>query len=251
MKNARVILFAATIMLLAGAMFPGSLSADAVSAVIRECIGDVEVKAAEGEWVPAQPGMTLDSASLISTGFKSSAVLVIGNSSVLVRPLTRLSLDELLALGKNEQIGINLRVGRVHADVLPPDGGVIDFKVISPMVTASVRGTQFEFNAVNLMVQSGTVAFTGRDRATVYATAGKFASLDRQGRSVLPVTVEERQLAQTEVGAAEVSPPTIHPASPVVAGPDGVMSVPGTIGGPGGGISNATTTGGAEVTTGW
>jgi hypothetical protein len=228
-----------------------------LDAVIREFAGDVEVKTAGGEWVPARAGMTLASNTLISTGFHSTAVLDIGNSSVMVRPLTRLSLDELVALGKNERVGLNLRVGRVRAEVTPPEDGTVGFTVLSPMVTASVRGTVFEFNSVNLAVQSGTVAFTGRDAATVFATAGKTSFVDRQGRSVIPVRGEDRQLAQVSAGVAagvteDVAFPVSGPASPVVAGPGGTLTVPGVIGAPGGGVIEAAPAAGlAAIGAGW
>jgi hypothetical protein len=211
-----------------------------VKASIREYSGDVQVKAPGGEWVPAQTGMSLDSSSMISTGFRSTAFLVLGNSTIVVRPLTRLSLEELASLGNDEKIALNLRVGRVRATVLPPDLGSIEFEVISPMVTASVRGTVFEFDTVNLTVQSGTVAFTGNDRVTVFATAGKSALLDRTGGSTAPLRREEQELAELKAGTSQgiaASPPASGPVSPVVAYPGGLISVPGLAGGPGGGIS--------------
>jgi hypothetical protein len=92
----------------------------AQTAVIRETSGIVEVKAPGlAEWKTAAAGQTLEKASVISTGFRSTALVTIGNSTVTVRPLTRLSLEELATKQTGEQITLNLRAGRVRADVVP------------------------------------------------------------------------------------------------------------------------------------
>jgi hypothetical protein len=226
--------------------FSGGVYAAEINAVIREYSGDVEVKAAGGEWVPAREGMTLENSALISTGFKSMALLGIGNSTVLVRPLTRLSVEELSAREGTEEVELGLRAGRIRVNVTPPSSGKTNFAVRAPTVTASVRGTSFEFDAINLAVHSGTVAFTGRDNATIIVSPGKSAIIDRQGRSAAPVSAEERELARIIEGAAAGAsggaavPSGGGPVSPVVAGPGGVLGVPGVIGKPGGGVSTPT-----------
>jgi hypothetical protein len=230
----------------------GPVYAADLSAAIRECTGTVEVKFPGGEWIPAQAGMVLDSQTMISTGFKSNAVLTLSQSTLMVRPLTRLSLEELTSLAENEQVGLNLRAGRVRVDVVPPRDGTIDFKIISPMATASVRGTQFEFDAVNLTVLNGSVAYTGRDNATILAPAGRIATVNRQGRSTPPTSREEQQMAQGGAGAGveEAAVPPVRPVSPVVASPGGILTVPGIIGAPGGGVSS-TAIGSAEIDANW
>jgi hypothetical protein len=252
MKHLKVIVLTVTVLLSVSGLFSSRLFAADINAVIRDCRGDVEVKAAGGDWVPARVGMTLEGSALVSTGFKSTATLGIGNSTIVVRPLTRLSLEALAAREGDEQVGLELRAGRVRAEVTPPQSGKIDFSIRGPTATASVRGTRFEFDSVNLTVQAGSVAFTGRDNATVIAPAGKSAVIDRQGRSATPVSVEERQLAQVSAGATAAAsggsgeaggapvPAISGGVSPVVAGPNGGLSVPGVIGGPGGGIGGST-----------
>jgi hypothetical protein len=247
MRGIKKIALVTTVLLSMFIVFSGRAFADGFTAVIRECTGNVEVKTLGSDWVPARPGMSLEGSSLISTGFKSNAVLDIGNSAVIVRPLTRLSLDELAALGTDEQIGLALLAGRVHADVKPPAHGNVDFEILSPIITASVRGTSFDFSTINLVVYSGVVLFTGGDRTTVIVTPGKVAVIDSQGRSASPVTVAEQTLTHTGAGAA-IEPPIVSgPVSPVVAGPGGVIKVPGIIGGPGSGLTDPSAYGFVEI----
>jgi hypothetical protein len=156
-------------------------TAEAVFAEIRDMIGTVEIREASAAvWTAAKTGDKLGKSTIISTGFKSGAVLAIGNSTLTVRPLTRLSIEELSRLENNEAIGVSLQAGRVRADVTPPESGKTDFSVRAPTVTASVRGTAFYFDTINLLVNDGTVAFTG-DRggaALVDAGQGSFVNPD-------------------------------------------------------------------------
>jgi hypothetical protein len=57
--------------------------------------GTVEVQRRGGGWAPAAEGDVVDADTIISTGFKSSASLSLGNSTIQVRPLTRLTLMEI------------------------------------------------------------------------------------------------------------------------------------------------------------
>jgi hypothetical protein len=54
---------------------------------------------------------------------------------------------------------LNLNVGRMSARVRSSDGRTQDFQVRSPVSTAAVRGTDFEFDGAELIVQEGEVAF--------------------------------------------------------------------------------------------
>jgi hypothetical protein len=149
-------------LLLGGAvLFASSLYAQAPTAVIRELSGRVEIQApGDSAWAPASIGMVIEKDAKISTGFKSGAVIALGNSTITVRPLTRLTLEEIARLQDNEEAGLYLETGRVRAEVTPPSGGKIDFTVRSPMATASVRGTIFDFDTVNLTVHQGRIRYT-------------------------------------------------------------------------------------------
>lgn len=130
------------------------------TAVISEMTGTVELKkSGSADWVLANAGDTIDKATIISTGFRSTAVLTIGNSTLMVRPLTRLSLDELLSQDETETINVNLNTGRVRATVNPPAGGRANFSVQTTTASASVRGTVFDMDTVSIQVIEGVVSY--------------------------------------------------------------------------------------------
>jgi hypothetical protein len=180
----------------------------AQEAVIREITGNVEVKAPGQEnWTAATAGQSLPQAALISTGFKSSAILEIGNSTLTVRPLTRLSLEEILENQGNEEVRLYLRTGRIRAEVSPPTGGTVDFRIRSPTITASVRGTAFEFNGVRLNVDEGLVHVTGGDASGAYVGAGHTVQANSQTGKVATVaeTMQEALVPSLPVGVEAVT----------------------------------------------
>ena len=129
-------------------------------AVVREMTGTVELKkAGRTEWTAAKPGDTIEESTIISTGFRSTAILSVGNSSVVVRALTRLSLETLMNRDTNEVINLGLATGRIRATVNPPAGAKTDFTIRTPSATASVRGTVFEVDPVNIQVHEGSVRY--------------------------------------------------------------------------------------------
>ncbi|AEF85952.1 conserved hypothetical protein [Treponema primitia ZAS-2] len=179
--------------------FTHFLAADPI-ARIQDISGTVELKkSGASSWTPARTGDTLTKDSLISTGFKSTAILALGNSTITVKPLTRLSLAELTTVDGTEQAALNLHTGRVRADVAPPAGGNVDFSVRSPSVTASVRGTAFELDVRNIRVSEGTVLFSptsgsGRAKA-IPVLAGESSFVDtRTGMVISPVMVRAASL---------------------------------------------------------
>jgi hypothetical protein len=166
--------------LLMGAALLGAQTAPQnVAAAIRSITGRVEIKPpGAAEWQAAKEGQILDKAALISTGFKSTALISLGNSELTVRPLTRLSLEEIVAAGNNEQIVLNMPTGRIRAEVNPPVGGTVDFSVRSPSVTASVRGTVFEFDGIRLTVRQGRVRLRAEGAPGAYVGAGHSTTAD-------------------------------------------------------------------------
>jgi hypothetical protein len=164
-------------------------------AVLRELSGRVEVMMPRSaEWIPAGAGMTIEQAALVSTGFRSTAILALGNSTIVLQPLTRLSLEEIIGRQGNEQVDVYLRTGRVRAEVRPPAGGNIDFTVRSPMAVASVRGTVFDFDTVNLNVAEGRVKFAGAAGSTALVREGEASSVDEIS-STVSAPAEEKAAA--------------------------------------------------------
>ena len=157
MKKAILILLLACI-----AMFGFVPRAFAQTAVIKELTGTVELKlSGASDFVPARVGATVSQDTIISTGFKSTALVQAGSAVITVRPLTRLTLTEIQASQETENLSLSLQAGKVRVDVTPPAGSKADLKISSPSAVASVRGTSFDLDIRNLRVNNGTVAFMG------------------------------------------------------------------------------------------
>jgi hypothetical protein len=182
-------------------------------AYIKEFTGKVEIKATEtGPWMTVTAGTPVSRDTIISTGFKSTAIVNLGNSTLLIRPLTRLSLAEIQNAQGNETVRVTLQTGRVHADVAAPLGGQTEFTVQSPMVTASVRGTSFDFDGLNLSVNQGRVHVTGSDNSAVYVGAGhRSSSNPKTGRTAGPAQSAKEDLSPS-LPAAVVESMPVPPA---------------------------------------
>jgi len=173
-----------------GILFGAALAfAQSPQALIWEMTGTVELKASgSGSWIPARAGDRIERSTVISTGFKSTALLAVGSSTIVVRPLTRLSLEELMSQSGTETINIGLSTGRVRVEVKPPAGSRADFTVQTPSATASVRGTVFDVDPVNIHVIEGKVRYasgSGKGRS-VQVGAGQNSQIDDSGGVVPP-----------------------------------------------------------------
>jgi hypothetical protein len=173
--------------LMAGGVFICTVRLPAQEAAFfREINGTVEVKApGSTAWVSAAVGDRVENRTVISTGFKSTAALVVGNSVITVRPVTRLTLEEMVRSREGEQVSLRLQTGRIRADVKPPVEGNIAFTVRSPIATASVRGTSFEFDTETLRVAEGRVAYSLDNGRGVYVAAGGMSYVDETGNTVV------------------------------------------------------------------
>jgi len=172
--------------------------------VIREFTGDVELKhAGSSVFVPAAAGANVASNTIVSTGFRSSAVIVIGSSVITVTPLTRLTLAEIQRAGNSESVNVNLQAGRVRVEVSPPAGTRANFTVQSPSTTASVRGTTFEMDTDNINVDEGRVMVNGTGGVAVMVDGGNSTQSNPSGVPASPVDVAASNLAPpAPVGAA-------------------------------------------------
>jgi hypothetical protein len=157
--------------------------------VIQEMTGEVELKAAGASaFATARVGSEVAQDTIVSTGFKGTAIITVGSTTILVKPLTRLSLSEIQLSSGNENLNLNLQAGRVRVDVKPPEGTKTNFTVQSPSATASVRGTSFEFDTLNLKVHEGTVAFLGKGgKIQTSVPAGFSTTLNKDGGVIDPV----------------------------------------------------------------
>jgi len=171
------------------------LGAFAQNGTIRELSGTVELKNPGAvNYVSAKTGDTVNQETVVSTGFKSTALIQVGSALLTVRPLTRLTLTEISTSSGSETINVNLQAGRVRVDLNPPVRTKTAMSVSSPSATASVRGTSFEFDTRNLYVNHGTVSFKGSRGAGVLVNAGSSSQIKENGKAVNPIETRNGNL---------------------------------------------------------
>ena len=165
-------------------------SADLIT--IEKVNGKVEIREPGGSWEKAVQGSTIPQGTIISTGFKSSAELDLsGSSTIYVKPLTRMAVDELATTGNKVNTKLNLRLGRIKADVKTSKGLRHDFTLRTPVSTAAVRGTVFEAGANgNLDVESGKIQQKNKIGQKTTVPGGNSSSVSGGGYSP-PATPEE------------------------------------------------------------
>ncbi len=118
--------------------------------------GKVEFQQGQGPWKPLKAGDKLQSGAMISTGFKSEATIRLGASVLTVKPLTRMTLSQLVEREDTVDTELFLEVGNVRAEVKSLNNKKNGFTVKSPIATASVRGTIFDMGD-RLVVREGSV----------------------------------------------------------------------------------------------
>jgi len=193
--------------------------------VIRELTGEVELKrSGSSAFVPASAGDAVSSNTVVSTGFRSTAIIAIGSSVISVRPLTRLTLAEIQSSENAEKVNVNLQSGRVRVEVKPPAGTKTNLNVQSPTATASVRGTTFEMDTHNLMGIEGKVMLSGVSGAGVMVTGGNSSSANIDGTvsnpavnaeqsvQVQPPVGTENESIKTKAGKSELTVNVVYPS---------------------------------------
>ncbi len=176
------------------------LSADAV---IKDFVGKVQVKFGDSSpWTPAEIGQNIPNDTIVSTGFNSKLTLDLGNSTLEVLPLTRMKLEELKESQDTITTSLFLQGGKIKADVGKVEGKTNDFTVKSPVATASVRGTSFEFAGKTLKVTSGTVAFGPPPSQDGSGPAPAPAIAVEQGGSSIMVSAESKPVAPSVIAKA-------------------------------------------------
>lgn len=96
-----------------------------------------------------------------------------------------------------------LQTGRIRVEVNPPAGGTSNFTVRSPVVTASVRGTSFEFDTENLKVDEGQVLYSLTNGRGTRVAGGGTSYVDETNNTVI----------SPFVAAAELLSPALPPGS--------------------------------------
>jgi hypothetical protein len=198
------------------------LGAFAQSGRITELAGTVELKpAGAAAFTAAKDGDPVERSTIVSTGFKSSAVIEVGSATIIVRPLTRLSLEEIAVREDTETVRMNLRAGRVRVDVNPPSGAKADFTVVSPTATASVRGTGFEMGTRSVQVNEGVVAYQGSRGAPALVYAGSENSVNiTTGKAANSVDIIQTGLLPPPPSGTDTATPDLTPVAGTGTVPD-------------------------------
>lgn len=211
-------------MIIAGAM---AVRAEEAYAVFSEVSGKVEFQAPGSAWKPAKVGDRVHPGDMVSTGFKSTAIIAIDKTTISVKAITRMTLQNLVKTAGGTSTTLFLLSGRVKADVPPQPGQSMNFKVTSPTATASVRGTAFEFDGVNLVVDRGTVQLTTPTLQSRHVAAGQFSMVAAGGVVPPPVAVlvthgldSVHELVVQQAQASFTPPPVeanLAPPTPTIA----------------------------------
>ncbi|HTH12977.1 MAG TPA: FecR domain-containing protein [Spirochaetia bacterium] len=197
----------------------------AENAVFKDVKGKVEYLDGT-DWLPAKVGLSIPSGTTISTGFKSTAALEVMGSVLFVKPLTRMVLASLVRDAQGTKTDLTLLAGKVRAEVKPTsETAKTQFEVKGPEATASVRGTGFEFDGVNLLVNHGEVRFANRWNVSRSIQGGEFSSIGRGTSVTPPVAVKpaEKPLITAGGGAAEVDQ-MFAPGPETPTGPGGAVA---------------------------
>jgi hypothetical protein len=182
--------------LILGAGFLLTSQLTAQQATIEKLTGRVQLSRSGGGWTNAAEGQVIAPGTIVSTGFKSSAVLNTGDAKVQVAQLTRLTLEELTEKADSVSTTLFLNGGRINTEV-SRERVRQDFTVRSPIATASVRGTGFGFDGRNLNVSHGAVLMVAGG-GSVLALPG---DIIKTGTSGSPASRLRALLEQTGVSA--------------------------------------------------
>lgn len=113
-------------------------------------------------WETLSVGDNIKSGDTIQTGFRSSAVLKIKDSTVNVEALTRMTVEQLSENSEKDNVRVFVKTGGVKSDVQKSNGKKVGFTVRTPVATASVRGTEFSventFSSTRVNTTRGKVA---------------------------------------------------------------------------------------------
>jgi hypothetical protein len=187
-----------------------TLSAFAQSATIREMQGEVNLKSPGRDWTQAAVGSEVRANTILSTGFGATALLDLGDSEILVRPLTRMRLDEIVRQEGTAKTSMFLHVGRVRAKVKTTEGLEHDFVVRSPVSTAAVRGTEFEFNGYQVIGFEGMVTQTNQAGVPQTIAQGETGSTGGVDQPEGPEE-QRRKRSQVQPATTRSGEPAIKP----------------------------------------
>ena len=192
-----------------------AFSVFAQTGIIRQLSGTVELRhPGSANFIPAASGDEVRQDTVISTGFRSNALISVGNGTLItVRPLTRLTLTEISIAAGTETLNANLQAGRVRVDVSPPAGTRASMTILGPSATASVRGTTLFFDGRNLDVSGGLATLQGDRGPPVLLGDGFSSSIDITGKPSTPLFSHMGDVLGSGIGALLSGPFGSDPSS--------------------------------------
>jgi hypothetical protein len=113
--------------------------------LVQDVRGSVAFKTT-GQWQPLKSGMALQEGTKISTGVNSSAVIMLDNHTLTVKPLTMIKIYENSTTKNDSRTLIGLRRGTIRTNVSRSKRVKTVFRVSTPVATSSVRGTDDEIS---------------------------------------------------------------------------------------------------------
>ena len=191
--------------------------------------GKVEMQANGDNWVQLKEGDVVPQGAIISSGFKSQADIKLGGSLLTVYQLTRVSLRELSESTDKVTTDLYLDAGSVRADVKPLNNKANGFQVRTPVVTASVRGTELGVTGDGgLNVYRGSVALIPMDTGTTrFINGGQEIKADN-GNIPSPFAKGNQSFNVSISGQSPTDKPTTD--MQITGGElgDGIVTVPST-----------------------
>ena len=144
-------------------LFTSSTLAFAETATIISASGKVEINRNES-WIPVQKDSIIREGEVISTGFKSEALIKYKDSVMKLGPLTRITLEKLASTETKDDVSVYLSTGSVRSTVNHSENRRISYTVRNPIAVASVRGTIFDFDGLgNVGCSAGGVIVTAAE----------------------------------------------------------------------------------------
>lgn len=174
-----------------------------LQATIGKLAGKVEVQLPGKEWRAAKEGELLPKGTMISTGFKSSAVLTVNNSTILVKPVTRMKLEDIVQTQSGTSTQVYLSTGKLSVEVTPQQNQTTDFTVSSPTATASVRGTGFDFDGILLVVHHGVVELKNPSGQLRRVSQKQISFISSEGAVSTPAFVDNTKNSGIVMDAAQ------------------------------------------------
>ena len=150
MKKTVVVVFAATVFLFSAALVFSAEQAT-FKATASKVVGGPEVTPADKkEGVVIKNGTTIREGDRILAGFRESLTLTFNDGSVaFVRPLSQIKITRSIVEKEAAKIHLTLNFGAVRATV-PRKEAKTDFRISTPTVTCSVKGTEIKEVRANI-----------------------------------------------------------------------------------------------------